>query len=283
MKIRRRWFIYIPAIIFGIMLNFKEFFTEPFMYAGLLNEHIVMAFTTTPHRINDIEPTIKSLLVQNAPLKAIYVSIPYKFERDNLEYEIPKWLSDNKKITILRSKDYGPATKLLGVLEQVKLPPNAIIITVDDDIYYPRNLALQLAYKAKRNPNYAIAISGANLDPEDSWRGLRNNTTPDAFVSVVQGFSGIAYRRSFFDADIFNIVHAPRECINSDDLYISFDLAKHNIKRQVLLNDFIKYNKIIWDNPVGLKDDALHNQQHQKHRHEACVAYMKAKDPKVIF
>lgn len=84
--------------------------------------------------------------------------MPYVFKRKNVPYTIPTWLEKKQVITILRSKDYGPATKLLGTLAIFDLPSDTIIITVDDDVYYPDNLILQLAYKAKQNPNRAMKV-----------------------------------------------------------------------------------------------------------------------------
>ena len=287
---RLRWTVYICLLVFGIGLNIKQIYGGPIRYITLMNQNIVVSMTTTPHRIDRIQKTLDTVLSQTAPIKKIYLSIPYRFKRDNLEYKIPKWLQDNKKITILRTKDYGPATKLLGLLEQVDLPPDTIIVTLDDDIMYPKGLVLQLAHRARQYPHYAITILGANPEYDDqgnvsikSVRGLINDHNDKSFVAVAQGFAGIAYRRSFFDSTIFDIVNAPQECINSDDLYLSFYLAKHNIPRQTLNDSLASYKQVLPDQ-VGLEADALHAQAiKETQRHRTCIAYMKQKDPEVIF
>ncbi len=298
MKTKIRWSVYIVCFVFIMGNHFEEQITsvmqplsELFIRHSLRNEHIIVSFSTTPYRIEKMQSTVKSLFEQNAKIDKIYLSVPYKFKRDNLEYKIPQWLQDEKRITILRTEDYGPATKILGVLEQVKLDPNTIIITVDDDIYYPHNLVLQLAYKAKQNPNYAIGLTGSNPEYDEegkiskhSAEGFYNNYTPDASVSFLQGFSGIAYRRKFFDESIFEIKNAPKECVNSDDLYLSFYLSKRAVKRTILNNNFLSARKIKSKLPIGTAPDALHNLiPAPVDKHRICVAYMKEKNPDVEF
>lgn len=285
---------YSIVLIITLILNFyyqKQYFIEQWMRFSLRNEYIIISMSTTPYRINELEPTLKTLLHQNANIKSIYLNIPHVFKRDNLEYKIPASLANNQKIKIIRCDDYGPATKLLGVLEKVELPTNAIIVTVDDDVLYPTNLVLQLAYAAKQHPDHAIGIMGANVDynavgeiPSDSELGLIKIKVPNAQVSILQGYAGVAYRRSFFDTTIFSVLTAPRDCINSDDLYLSFYLAKHDITRQVLLNSYINGCKIMWQTDIGTNDKSLHKLLPKPtDKHRSCIAYLKQHNPDVVF
>lgn len=255
------------------------------------NEYIVVSLSTTPHRINKIEPTIRSLEQQNSLPNAIYLNIPYMFKRDKMLYVIPSWLKSNKLITVLRTNDYGPATKLLGTLEKANLPQNAIIITVDDDAIYPANLILQLAYKAVLNPKQAIGIIGADIEYDkhgliasNSELGFKKIKSADAFVNILQGYAGVAYRRSFFKSDIFDITTAPQECINSDDLYISYNLAKQNIPRQVLQNKYINSCAIRWETTIATDQHSLHKLIPKPvNKHIICLSYLRNLYPNVNF
>lgn len=288
---RIKWAVYIILLSAGLAINLHKFATETYMRFSLRKQPIVIAFTTTPHRIDHIQPTIETILKQNLKIDAIYLSIPYVFKRDNLEYIIPEWLLNDKRITIVRSEDYGPATKLLGVLANVALDPDTIIITFDDDISYPKNAALQLAYQAMRNPQSAFGISGAHPAYKADgyldlyfFEGLRGEPGANANATILQGFGGVAYRKKFFDHDIFDIVDAPNYCVNSDDLYLSFYLAKNNIERKVVKNKHIHKDKIRYDNDIGHKADALHKSTPDVlARHYNCITYMKKLSPEVIF
>lgn len=291
---RQKSLIYIIVLITLITTNIyyhRHFFIQKWMHYAVKDQHVVISLTTTPYRINNIQPTIDSLLAQNINIKNIYLSIPHKFKRDNLEYVIPKWLLENSKVTILRTEDYGPATKLLGVLEKKILPSNAIIIVVDDDAIYPDNLALNLAYKAKFNPDRAIGIMGANPDydehgeiKKDSALGLIKIKKADALVSILQGYAGVAYRSYFFDESIFEVVNTNTDCFNSDDIFLSFYLAKHNIARQVLRNKYITSCNIMWETNMAVGNTALHKlTRTPTQKHHGCIAYLQQKYPGVKF
>lgn len=267
---------------------------ECWMQFSLRDEHIVISLTTTPHRINSLEKVLDFILNEPLSLKSIYISIPYVFKRDNIEYIIPEWLyTKDPRIKILRTKDYGPATKLLGALEQLNLAANSIVITIDDDNNYPKNMLLYLAYKAKNNPNFAIGLSGMRphynkqgkiITDSPTGIGLKAVKENNAFVPILEGFAGIAYRPKFFDETIFEIENAPRECRNSDDVYISYYLARKNIPRQVLRSKFMRLEKISWDPVLSLGIDSIHQQSPRPAlRHRICLEFLKSNYPNIEF
>lgn len=288
---RIKWSIYILLLSFGLIALCQQYIVELYMRMYLRNTNYVVSLSTTPYRINAIRPTIENLFAQNLPPKAVYLSVPYLFKRDNLEYVIPEWLANDSRITILRTEDYGPATKLLGVLKQTDLDPDTIIVTVDDDIIYPKHALLHLIYKAATNPDTAYGFAGVNLQynvaglvADDVKNGVIPIYHGDRDVTVLQGFGGVAYRRKFFDDSIFEISNAPPECINSDDLYLSFHLAKKNITRRILKNKYINNFMIDYTTEIGHDEHALHNltpTPAQKHR--TCVQFMRDVDSGVVF
>lgn len=275
--------VLLATLVLINIIFYRQFFIEQWMRYQLSDEYIIVALSTTPYRINSIAPTLDTLLQQNAKIQHIYLSVPYIFKRDNLEYKIPNWLLNNPHITILRTTDYGPATKLLGVLEKVQLPPDAIIVTVDDDVLYPKNLVLQLAYKAQQHPNSAVGVLGAYYDP-NAELGLTKTSQADALVDILQGYTGVAYRRKFFKTDIFDITKSPTACVNSDDIYISYYLAKNNIPRQVLRNNYINPCKINWHTDIGTDNNSLHMLPVKPAaKHLACMTYLQKNYPHVDF
>lgn len=287
------WWLLVIAILLTLFLSLRQSLQETWMRFALRNEHIVVSLTTTPYRISSMREVIDFVLAEEIPLKTVYVNIPHLFKRDNLAYVIPSWLQNYPKVTILRTEDYGPGTKILGTLAQAHLPPKTIIITVDDDIKYPKNILLHLAYQAKKNPQHAVGFSGMMphynkrgqiITDSLSGIGLKANKQNGAHVSILEGFAGIAYRPEFFKPSVFEIEDAPRECKNSDDVFLSYHLAMNNIPRQVIRNKYMNLEKIAWNPSVGLNQDALH-QLHPKpaERHRICVAYLKEKYPGVNF
>ncbi len=198
---------------------------------------IVVSLTTTPYRIDKIKPVLDSILRQSIKPTRIYVNVPYRFKRNNAEYVIPDWLKNYPNIIINRTKDYGPGTKLIATLEK-EHDPNTIIITVDDDKYYPRHAIRDLAkqylpgtYKINNKMGSAITGLGVNFifAPHFDLYG-----TPvflgDRPSLLVVGAYGVAYKRGFFKDDIFSLMEdLPLSCFLSDDLMISAYLLSHGV------------------------------------------------------
>ena len=185
--------------------------------------NIVVSLTTTPDKINQIQPVLKSIYRQSIKPDRIYLNIPREF---NI---IPNWLKTDSKIIINITNDYGPATKLIATLEKER-DPNAIIITVNDDYIYPKHMVRDLVKQYlpgtyKVNYKLGAAITGVgvnnligpdfNLDQESIVLGNKPS------LNIVSA-GGVAYKRNFFKDDIFLLMdNVPKSCIASDDLMIS--------------------------------------------------------------
>lgn len=248
------------------------------------NEDIVVSLTTTPHRINKIDYPLQCLSRQSIKVRQIYLNVPYVFKRDNLEYVIPEWIENYPNLTIIRTEDYGPATKILGTLKNAGIDNNTIIISVDDDTCYPENLVLKLAVRAKMYPDEAVGISGSVLDFEKNKEGGIVKIMQDKVsVPILEGFAGIAYRKSFFSDSVFEIKDEPDYCYNSDDLYLSFHLASQHITRKTLHTKSLNVYKI-QQRKFGYEPDALYRLDVvQADRYKRCIDYLTQKFPRVEF
>ncbi len=205
---------------------------------------IVVSLTTTPYRIYTIKPVLDSIFRQSIKPTRVYVNVPYVFKRENKEYVIPKWLQSYPNIIINRTKDYGPATKLIGTLEKER-DPNTIIVTFDDDRIYPKHAIRDLIQKSVIG-NYNAVITGASLNfvfvpTFNLYPSII--TLNDQLGLVVQGFNGVLYLRKFFNDDIFSLVdNVPLSCFLSDDLMISAYL--HNNHIEIKKTSDISYNEV---------------------------------------
>lgn len=275
------------VLVFGISLNIYYYWGSIWTVWAkryINDQDIIISMTTTPYRINQLETSLGCLARQNIKVRQIFISVPHVFKRDQLTYTIPDWLDNYPNVTILRTDDYGPATKLLGALKNAPINSDTIIITVDDDTCYPSNTVLQLAVRAKRNPHKAVGISGAELDFfKNKSGGVIKIMRDKAQVSMLEGFAGVAYRASFFDNSIYEIIDAPSCCYNSDDLYISFHLSKNNVPRETIYNRFIKVTNIKQEG-FGYEQDALFRlSSSQAARYLECVLYLQQTHPGVPF
>ena len=102
---------------------------------------IVVSLTTLPKRLTEevIIQTLESINNQTITPDAIYLGLPKKNKRLNVQYpNIPK-IVKQLCTTVLLDEDYGPVTKILAGLK-MESDPNTIIITIDDDYFSDEDL-----------------------------------------------------------------------------------------------------------------------------------------------
>ncbi len=181
--------------------------------------------STIPSRLPNIKQNIDSL-IKNRP-KHIYISIPDFSIRENVPYEIPEWLNEyaNRSdaiVKIVRCKDYGPATKFMGIIEQkVDIDPDHYIVIVDDDFKYNELVLdnfinrMQIHEKENQRDDIVSAHTIAHLS------------------GSVMGFAGIIMKRKMLDG-IENFKNID-ECFTTDDAYLTAFLKE---KKALIKNVF---------------------------------------------
>jgi hypothetical protein len=212
--------------------------------------NIVVSLTTTPDRINKIQPVLKSLYRQSIKPDRIYLNIP-RDNNDDEKYIIPAWLKTDPKVIVNRTKDYGPAIKLIGTLEK-EHDPDTIIITVDDNHIYPKHSIRDIVkqylpgtYKTNYKLSSVVTTDGLNILFKPNFELEEKPITLGDRPSLnVLGSSVVAYKRKFFKDDIFSLMdNMPKSCFLSDDLMISAYLLNKGIS--IVKISGISYNKVI--------------------------------------
>lgn len=246
------------------------------------NRRVIVTLTSIPSRLKYLLSTLLSLLKQSIKADEIVLSLPkYSVREPNKEdpYIIDPMLEDfiqKKKITVLRcEKDYGPATKLLGLLKREKSlnlnkEEESLIITVDDDKIYDIDTIKNLLEGWKRNKDSVVVRKGsiitrinknsklylANKLCFDKYNRLYERVVlgtkidKDKRVSVLFGTGGVLYRASYFNNDIFdykkyNPDFPGKRFFTVDDIYFSGYLAKNNIVIKVINMSETKFTSIL--------------------------------------
>lgn len=173
---------------------------------------INLCITTIPDRLQKLPNVLNYFINQTLPPDNIYLLIPHFCIRDNKKYLIPNSLIEYTKknpiIKILRCKDYGPGTKLLGYLENFKDNDNKIIIVADDDRVIEKNF-IEILYKSHLKNKKSI-VSGI-VDKQHC--GNYN-------VKIPWGTSGILIPGEVIKKDIFLIFEKLKnECMYVDDMF----------------------------------------------------------------
>ena len=221
-----------------------------------IDRKIIVTLTTIPSRLKNIEQTIKSIKNQTIDVDEIVLSLPKVSVREpstNDPYNIDEVflkLLKTYNVTLLRcDKDYGPATKLLGLLTR-EINNNTpetepLIITIDDDKIYHNNTIEYLLTGWKRNQNCAIGRVGSNIILEPKLKEIIYKgcvIKKDMNIEILFGTSCILYRPSFFNKNIFDfkkqyIDFNDTAAFFIDDIYISKYLELNNIQRKLIQFD----------------------------------------------
>jgi hypothetical protein len=135
-------------------------------------------------------------------------------------------------IPLVRVLDRGPLTKLSAIADP-SVHADDLIVTVDDDIIYERRWLETLLVATEDAPSVVVGRSGWNVADflrDEHW-GFYIWVSQDGHCDVVEGWAGVAYRKSFFNVDVLD---PPSEFKLVDDVWISGYLNKRGIARRIV-------------------------------------------------
>jgi hypothetical protein len=218
---------------------------------------VIATLTTIPSRMENVHITIESILNQTIKPDEVVLSIPTHSIREEKDYELSdevKKLSDEGKITLLYcDEDYGPATKLLGVLKrEIDLDytedREPILITFDDDKRYHNNAIHNLLSSDLIECGVVVCRKGSRIymvDEDHPFHTDKNSGILERIyngadessvrrVDVLFGTGGVAYRPSYFDHDVFDYKAENEDfpevsAFFVDDIFLSGYLAEKDV------------------------------------------------------
>jgi glycosyltransferase involved in cell wall biosynthesis len=205
------------------------------------NRRVIAALSTVPDRINNLSPTIQSLLKQTRPPDEIVLAIPEFSIREQRPYLVPKYISRLPRVRVLHcAKDWGPATKFIGAIQDELTAgrENTLIMVVDDDRLYPRDALETYLYYSEQLPNAALCFRGAampsTLDWDDAKMIRASELREPRPVAVITGCGSYLIQPRFFDESLWTYSVAPQVAFDIDDIWISGWLSRRGVKRYVV-------------------------------------------------
>ncbi len=205
------------------------------------NRRVIASLSTVPDRINNLRPTIRSLLKQTRPPDEIILAIPEFSVRERRPYVVPKYISQLPRVRVLHcAEDWGPATKFIGAIQDELAAgrENTLIMVVDDDRLYPRDALETYLYYSEQLPNAALCFRGAampsTLDWDDAKMIYAKDLREPRPVAVITGCGSYLVRARFFDRSLWDYSGAPPVAFYIDDIWISAWLSRRGVKRYVI-------------------------------------------------
>jgi hypothetical protein len=205
------------------------------------DRRVIASLSTVPDRINNLRPTIQSLLKQTRPPDEIILAIPEFSVREQRPYVVPKYISRLPRVRLLHcAEDWGPATKFIGAIQDELAAgrENTLIMVVDDDRLYPRDALETYLYYSEQLPNAALCFRGAAMPSTFDWDDAKMIHARDLReprpVAVITGCGSYLVQPRFFDQSLWDYSGAPSVAFHIDDIWISAWLSRRGVKRYVV-------------------------------------------------
>lgn len=200
-------------------------FTERGVKKSKRKPRIIVSLTSIPERMYDVHYTLYSLLNQQVKPDKVILWLS-KDDFPNGELDLPKEVLRLQKngLSLRFCDDLKSYKKIIPALEAY---PNDIIVTADDDIYYPPNWLKILYEDYRRNENQIIAHrvrkikfdDKGNIDDYNNWM-LNDNKDDYSFLNLPTGAGGVLYPPNCFYKDVLDKDIFTSRCRYSDDIWL---------------------------------------------------------------
>ena len=235
---------------------------------------IIVSLTSYEARFKDLEISLYSLLNQSLKPDRIILWLSDEIESLNdLPYEITKYIKNGLEIRFV--KDIGSYTKAIYAFKEYS---EAIIVTADDDIYYPKKWLERLYHSYIAHPKdiqvhraHRVRLKDRKILPYEKWEKHVQEESA-RFDNFLTGVGGVLYPPNCFLSEVFRndifLKYAP----TADDIWCWFmalisnrrirvvqnhikTLSCTNLLRQILPNRKTLYSI----NSTGRNDEQIEN------------------------
>jgi len=199
------------------------------------NHHIVVSLTSFPARFGTLHFAIKSILNQSMKPDVILLCLTKDEAKD--ESELPQSVLELKKYGLqiyFADDNLKPHNKYFYAM---KLYPNSLIITVDDDNMYDKALISELYSSFQKYPSavsarrvHKIVKNKRNIIlPYNKWRYEHKKKKEPSLDLLATGVGGVLYPPGLLPTETFDVVKIRELCLNADDIWLKFMELKNNI------------------------------------------------------
>ena len=223
-------------------------------------EDVAVSLTSFGDRINTVHLTIESLMMQTLKPREIVLWL----SKDEFkESHLPRQLLQKRKrgLRIEFCDDLKSYKKLIPYLNAEHA---ANIITVDDDIIYPRDLIENLWKEHVLHPNDIIFNRGHRIQLTPSKEGFMAyqhwpsncRMTDDSLMNLPTGVGGVFYPMGSLNESVTDVETFVKLAPNADDLWFkAMSLLNHAVSRQTTFGKDISSEKDFLWNFVPVEDE----------------------------
>lgn len=199
-----------------------------------VKDGVIVSLTTFPARIDTVWITIETLLRQtDRPEKIILWLAKSQFDSVG---DLPKKLKEQQKhgLEIQFCDDLRSHKKYYYTMKNY---PNHVVITVDDDTFYPEDLVQNLMRTHERYPNticcnlgHMITVQASKIAPYTEWESGADGYDQPSDYLVPIGCEGVLYPPGCLNKNVFDKEQIQEICPTADDLWLKAMATLNGVK-----------------------------------------------------
>ena len=207
----------------------------------------IVSLTTFPKRIHTIKYTLYSIFMQDLAPKKVVLTLSKEEFSDELSLdEIMRFKKYGLEILWIENNLYQ-YNKIIPALQTYK---NEVIISLDDDIFYPQGLLSGLFNAHLKNKNIIwvqrariINISNNKIHSFSSWKLIKKNDIKNQenprFDLLIEGVGGVLYPPNALYKDVIDSEKFMKLSPKADDLWLFAMAILNGTKIAVVKNNLM--------------------------------------------
>lgn len=196
------------------------------------NDRIIISLTSFPGRIKLVPYVIETLFAQNTKPDRIILYLATSQFPDR-EHGLPKSLQQQKRrgLEIVFCDDLRSHKKYYYAFRDFA---DEIVVTVDDDVFYPKNTLTSL-YQAYLDDPRAVAcnrgkritVNKGKLEAYNTWPRVIESDTGLDIIPI--GIGGVLYPPRVFDGEVLNKEVFMKYAFKADDIWLKVQAMRNQV------------------------------------------------------
>ena len=199
---------------------------------------LIISLTSYEERFGDLVISLYSLLNQRIKPDRIILWLSDEFGGINaLPYEITRFIKNGLEIRFV--KDIKSYTKAIYAFKEFS---DAIIVTADDDVYYPSKWLEKLYHSYIANPSdiqvhraHRVKLDNEEIAPYENWE-KHVKEEGASYHNFLTGVGGVLYPPNCFSREVLRDDVFLSLTPNADDIWFWVMALVHNRKIRVVKN-----------------------------------------------
>lgn len=199
---------------------------------------VIVSLTSYKERFDDLVISLYSLLNQRVKPDRIILWLSDELEDiSNLPYEITRFIKNGLEIRFV--KDIRSYTKIIYALKEF---PGAVIVTADDDVYYPKDWLAKLYYSYIMRQEdihchraHRVGVEEGIIIPYEKWQKHVEEESA-RFDNFLTGVGGVLYPPNCFTKEVLRDDIFLKNAPYADDVWLWFMALLSGRKIRVVKN-----------------------------------------------